>query len=105
MDKRAYLIAVDILNPNLNYVKIKEYIKAFPLFDGWWSHLPGIFLVTTEASAEEIADVLRPETGDTHLLVIETNLGESEGWLPSRAWDWIRRRTPSEAKAEIETNA
>lgn len=102
-NNHVYVIATDILDPRLDPVKLKDLIKSDPTFSAWWNHLPGVFLVTSEANAEEITDVLRTVVNKTNLLVIEANPSESEGWLPTRSWDWIRRRTP--AKAGAKTNA
>ena len=102
-NKHVYLIALDILNPTLDPIKLKGLIKTDPIFSSWWNHLPGVFLVTSDATADDITDLLRTVTGETNLLVMEANPSESEGWLPSRGWDWIRRRTP--AKAGAKTNA
>ena len=92
MINRTYLIALDILDPRLDLARVKELIKSSKMFSGWWNHIPGIFLVTSESTADEITDLLRTVTGKANLLVIEANPSESEGWLPSRSWEWIRRR-------------
>lgn len=99
-DTRAYVVALDVLDPTLDVSAVKAVIKSSPVFGGWWNHLPGVFLVTTDRDAEAISAALRPVTGESSVLVIGADLGDSQGWLPSPAWDWVQRRAaPSDELA------
>ncbi len=90
-DRRTFIIVLDVLNPAVDLSKIKALIKTSSSFRGWWNHIPGCFLVTSERSAQEITNEIMEESGDSRLLVMEVNPRASEGWLPEQSWDWVRR--------------
>jgi hypothetical protein len=93
MASRTYLITFDLLDPTLELDALKEFIKITPMFETWWNHIPGVFLVVSERDVGAISKAIRRYTKDARLLVIEANMAESEGLLPERSWQWIRRRS------------
>ncbi len=93
-----FMIAIDTLSPMFDPVAVKERLKASPVIESWWHHIPGCFLVIASADADQITDEVRKATGDARLLVIEVNPAHSEGWMPPRSWDWIRRRENEHAQ-------
>ena len=80
MSERSYLIA---LGPSADVAAIKDYIKLDDKFSHWWNHLPGVFMVTSGLTADEIPEKIRPLTVD---------LNDIEGWLPQKSWQWIKHR-------------
>ncbi len=99
MSSRTYLITFDLLDPTLDLDGLKTFIKTTALFQNWWNHIPGVFLVVSDRDAGAISEAVRQYTNDARLLVIETNTAESEGLLPERSWRWIRRRSEVRASA------
>lgn len=97
MADKAYIIAVDAWNTEPDVTALKDYIRTSPSISNWWNYIPCVFLVMSPMSADELSDALKPHTRDASLLVIEANLRNSEGWLPERAWKWIKRRQRQEA--------
>jgi hypothetical protein len=93
MASKTFLIALDLLDPALDLDGLNEFVKTSPLFDNWWNHIPGVFLVLSDTSADVISKAVRRYTKSARMLVIETNPEESEGWLSERGWKWIRRRS------------
>jgi hypothetical protein len=93
MTSKTYLITFDLLDPTVDLDGLKAFIKTSDLFENWWNHIPGIFLVISGESANRISQAVRRYTKDARLLITETNLLESEGWLPDKSWKWIRRRS------------
>jgi hypothetical protein len=89
---RSYMITVDLLDPTLNVEALNVFITTSPFFENWWNHIPGVYLVLSDKSANEISEAIRRYTKDARLLVVEVNPAESEGWLPEVSWKWIRRR-------------
>ena len=94
MPKWSHLIALDA-----DVAEVKAYLKNDHVFTHWWSYLPSVFLVTSDLTANEITDRLRPVTGEASFLVSRVNLDDTEGWLPSRSWRWIKNRM-REARAQ-----
>ena len=97
-ETRMFLVAIDPLDPTYDWTRMRHLLKTSPVFAAWWHHIPGCFLVTSAYDPDRITDDVRSVTGAAPLLVMETNPAHSEGWLPSRSWDWIRRREPEHAR-------
>ena len=93
MGERLFMISVDWDHPALDVEGLRAFISASHVFRNWWNHIPTIFLVTSEYTADEISAKLKKFSRDANLLVMEVNPQESEGWLPDRGWQWIRRRS------------
>lgn len=93
MKSKTYLITLDILDPTLDLDGLKEFIKTTSLFENWWNHIPGVFLVVSSRDAAAISAAVRRYTNDARLLVIETNPKDSDGWLSERGWKWLRRHS------------
>jgi hypothetical protein len=69
------------------------------MFENWWNHIPGVFLVVSDKDVGTISKAIRRYTKDARLLVVEANIAESEGLLPERSWRWIRRRSEAPLNA------
>ena len=87
----AFLIAFDLRDPTLEYDLAVKYILDCRDFEAWWNHVPGVFLVVTRLSANEISDRLRAFTKGANLLVVQVDLENSDGWLSRKAWEWINK--------------
>ena len=102
MAGKTYQISLDLLDPTLDLDGLKEFIKTSSLFENWWNHIPGVFLVVSNEDAAGISAAIRRYTHDARLLVIETNPEDSDGWLPERGWKWVRRRSRNNKQAAAE---
>ncbi len=92
MASRTFLITLDLFDPTLELESLKEFIKTSDLFENWWNHIPGVFLVVSGNDAATISEAIRRFTNDARLLVIATDPEESDGWLSERGWKWVRGR-------------
>jgi hypothetical protein len=92
MADQTYILAFDPLNPDFDPLAVRRAIKANEAFPNWWNHIPSVFLVKTDLNAEQISDFLRSVVGNALFLVMEVDPRNSEGSLPDRSWEWIRRR-------------
>nr|WP_294550904.1 hypothetical protein [uncultured Rhodopila sp.] len=99
MARRTFLITFDLLDSTLDLDGLKEFVKTTPIFENWWNHIPGVFLVVSDRDSGAISQAIRPFTKDARLLVVETNVAESEGFLPEKSWQWIRRRSDTRLTA------
>jgi hypothetical protein len=95
--KRTFLVAVDVLDPSFDRRRMVDLVRTDPSIKGWWNHVPGCFLLDTVLNADELTDRVRTASQDARLLVMEVNPSASEGWLPERSWDWIRRHETEHA--------
>ena len=92
MSEPTYLIAFDIVDPDLDLKPIKEHIRTSPDIKHWWNYIPGLYLVTTALGADDITERLRQISGEASFLVIRVDPEDSQGWLPEKSWNWIKRR-------------
>ena len=92
MGEKTFLLAFDGLNHDHDYAEIKKFIKSSDDFSAWWNYIPFVFLVKTELTPQKLAAALRQVTDDTSFLVIAVDPSQSDGFLPRRAWQWIKRR-------------
>lgn len=70
----------------------EEFFDALKAHRSWAHYLRSTWLISTSSSPGELFDELRPyiRPGD-HLLVARLTK-ERQGWLPKKAWDWIKRQ-------------
>jgi hypothetical protein len=99
MTSRTYLITFDLLDPTLDLDGLKAFVTTTPMFESWWNHIPGVFLVVSDRDAGAISKAMRQHTKSARLLVVEANMSESEGLLPEQSWNWIRRRSQTPLNA------
>lgn len=81
---KAYLITHDCKeNKNLDE-EIKNSLK-------WWHYIESTWIIITDETANEIWNRLENKiNNDDNLLIID--IGNSyQGWLTSKAWDWIKK--------------
>ena len=99
--QHAFIVVVDPTDADANLSDVRKFITTSPDIANWWNYIPGTYIVSTSLSADELSDRLKLMTGDVRHLVVRTDLKESEGWLPERAWKWIRRRSREEDKKTV----
>jgi hypothetical protein len=99
---KTYLISLDLLDPTLDLDGLKEFIKTSAMFENWWNHIPGVFLVVSDRDAVAMSKAVRHYTNDARFLVIETNPEDSDGWISERGWRWVRRRSEKAEKSAAE---
>lgn len=84
----VYVISYDLSKPNRNYEDLHEELKKS---SSWWHYLESTWLIYTNESASELYNRLSKHIDkDDRLLIIEAGR-ERQGWLPEKAWEWIRK--------------
>ena len=99
MADRTYAITLDVLDPTIDFAAVKQAIKESSHVRGWWNHLPGVFLVTSDLDADGVSELLQPYTRGARFLVVAVELAQSEGALSEQAWNWIVRRSGQDVAA------
>jgi len=89
----ALLITYDLNKPGQNYDKLYDAIKGLGT---WWHYLDSTWIVDTSLTPAQVWEELRPavDTGDSVLIVDITN-DPNSGWLPQKAWAWIKEHVHS----------
>ena len=96
MSTQHYIISFDPTDPELDYPAVNAGIKESGAFRAWWHHLPYVFLVSSDMSAEAIRDLFRPYVNGARFLVAAVDLAATEGNLTPQGWDWINRRAEAD---------
>lgn len=84
------LITYDLKQPDRDYVSLYEAIKNTSR--NWWHYLESTWLIDTNITPDECVKRLRQTMDeDDFLLVVDITGCARQGWLPSKAWDWIKQ--------------
>ena len=83
------LISYDLNKPGQDYSSLYDELKSYGT---WWHHLDSTWLIQTNETPSQCSDRLKKHMDDNdNLLVIEV-CKNYQGWLPEKAWDWLRER-------------
>lgn len=93
MARKVFSVNYRLNAPGQNYDALSDEIKNS---DGWWHYLTSTWLVATNESADELARRLLQHLDANDSLLVIGVTDESEGWLPNKAWDWIRTHIDSQ---------
>jgi len=85
------LITYDLNKPGKDYSKLHEAIKNISGI--WWHDLTSVWLVETHFSAKQVSERLLPLIDTNDEIFVIRVFGDYSGWLPQRAWDWLRSKT------------
>lgn len=92
--RKAYLVTYDHKGPATQYASLFETLKSFP---GWWHYIDSTWIVVADSDARGVYEKLKPSLdNDINLLVVEVG-SERAGWLPKKAWEWIKKNLPKQA--------
>ena len=85
-----YLVTYDLKQPDKDYEPLYEAIKKCG--SSWWHYLESTWIVSTDISVDECVKCIRQTMDENdYLLVVEITQQHRQGWLPSKAWDWIKQ--------------
>lgn len=84
----VYCVSYDLNKAGQDYNGLYEELKKSP---GYWHHLDSTWLISTNETATQLFQRLKPciDDNDTMLVIKVTN--EYSGWLPQDAWDWLKK--------------
>lgn len=84
-----YAINYDLKKPGQNYDSLYTAIKSL---GPWWHYLGSTWLVDTNLIANAIWQKLEPHVDKNDFVLIIGVTKDYAGWLPPKAWDWIKER-------------
>lgn len=84
-----YLISYDLKSADKNYNGLYNAIKG--LGSKWWHYLDSTWFVVTNNTIDQSSEILRREidNNDSILILDVTGYNAANGWLPSKAWEWL----------------
>lgn len=86
-----YLIAYNNtqgFDPN----NIHQIVVNIPTINNWWHYLPNLYIVTTDDTAQQIANQIIPKFNGLLFIVIRLDMRDYNGVLNKDAWEWIREK-------------
>jgi hypothetical protein len=90
---KIYVVSYDFKDPSP--AQLEAFYTELKSFTGWWHFIEGTWLIKTDLDAKGVFARLRPHLTspnppDVNVLVVDTG-ADFAGWLPTKAWDWIKR--------------
>lgn len=83
------LITYDLNRPGQGYKDLHEAIKN--LGTSWWHYLDSTWLVSTTLTVEQATTRVEAVVDkNDHFLIVNITGDATQGWLPEKAWTWIR---------------
>ena len=83
------LISYDLNKPGQDYSALYDEIKRAKT---WWHHLSSTWIISTDKTPGEWTKILRKHMDDNDSLLVIEVCKNYQGWLPDRAWKWLRNR-------------
>jgi hypothetical protein len=85
-----YLISYDLKKPGKDYTTLYEKLKSGL---SWWHYLESTWLIHTNDTVEVWSDKIRSVIDENDIfIVIDVTKRPRQGWLPTKAWEWIREK-------------
>jgi hypothetical protein len=96
---KIYLVAYDFRGSSDNYSDLFDELQKSPR---WWHWIDSVWLLRTEESADEIYERLEQYL-DNDISLFITEIGsDHQGWLPDKAWKWIRKHVDREGRSSTQ---
>ena len=82
------LINYDLKKPGQDYTALYNAIKGAP---SWWHYLESTWIIRTNETPQVWSERLRRVMDiNDHILVVDITSRPRWGWLPQKAWEWLR---------------
>ena len=99
---KTYLVAYDFTGSPDRYSELFDELKESPK---WWHWIDSVWLLRTKESANQIYARLEPHLDEDINLFITEIGSDHQGWLPRKAWKWIRRNANGESSSSRQMEA
>jgi len=91
---KLYLITYDP-NTNFNSSNFHDYIEDMDKkgwISDWWHYIKSSYIVASTYSANELYNAaVNGMGGIKHILIVQIDPKNEQGWLPSEAWSWLKK--------------
>ncbi len=69
---------------------VRSFIDSRPEILNWYTCLPNAFFIVSELTATQLQEIFRTFTKDKGRFIIADLATDRNGWLPQKAWEFIR---------------
>ncbi len=88
-----FLVTYDLKQPDRDYTSLFEAIKQCS--SAWWHYLESVWIIDTTLDLSSCYDIIKPSMDENdYLFIIQLTSKNYQGWLPSKAWDWLKQHKP-----------
>ncbi len=95
MRNKAYIIVIQKggLIDLFDYPALHKKITTANGVVSWWHYIDNTYILITEnaVSSADITAFIRKHAPQKIFFVSEINLATHNGYLPKKAWDWIKK--------------
>lgn len=92
---KYYIVSFD-RQPTARYGDFHDEFVAHSRIRQWSHYIKSAYILGTDMRASEVSRHFRSTAKKYRLptrhIVLRVNLGDRAGWLPSGAWEWIRKQ-------------
>jgi len=85
---KVYVVSYDLNKSGQDYKGLYGELKKSR---GYWHYLDSTWLIYTGESANELYDRIGEHIDKNDLALVIEVRRNYQGWLPEKAWDWIRQ--------------
>lgn len=96
---KIYLVAYDLPGSSDEYSDLFDELRKSPR---WWHYIDAVWLLSTDETANEIYARLEPHLYEEINLFITEIGNDRQGWLPRKAWKWIRKHANRESRSSTQ---
>jgi len=57
----------------------------------WWHYIDTTYLIVSSLEVNSLYNLTFPGVPKRHLLIIEVDPNNAQGWLPKDAWIWLQK--------------
>lgn len=79
---------------NFNAVLFHNYVKSLHTkswISDWWHYTDSTYIVASSQPVNDLYNATFPGIPRRHILIIEVNPNNAQGWLPQAAWTWLQK--------------
>ncbi|GAA4168017.1 SinR family protein [Sphingobacterium ginsenosidimutans] len=85
---KVYVVSYDLNKSGQDYEGLYGELKKSPAY---WHYLDSTWLIYTSESANELYDRIGGHIDRNDLALVIEVRRNYQGWLPEKAWEWIRQ--------------
>ena len=90
------LVSYDLQAPNKNYDDLCATLKTA---ESWWHYLKSTWILYTNDSVDAWQKKIKAVVDNNdNFIVVDITCRTRNGWLPKKAWEWIRNHENSQSK-------
>lgn len=85
---KVFNVSYDLRKAGQDYSGLTDELKNSP---SWWHYLDSTWLIATRESADQLWERISSHVDKNDSVLIMRVTAECSGWLPEKAWEWIRQ--------------